>query len=180
MTRYIISDLHLDHANIIKYCDRPFADVDEMNETLIENWNAVVEPEDSVLYLGDFGWWDVENTIEFYNRLNGEMVLVRGNHDEFKSGEMPFPVVESCTISHENQEFYCEHYPSDVPEDAVWWSLYGHHHNNDTASFPFIDPDERRVNVSCELLEYRPLSLDELVSLIERAERYETIADALG
>jgi calcineurin-like phosphoesterase family protein len=178
MTRYIISDLHLDHANIIKYCDRPFDDVDAMNDALIENWNAVVEPDDTVLYLGDFGWWGVENIISLYEQLNGEMVCVRGNHDEFEADEVPFPVVESCTISHGGVEFYCEHHPIDVPDGANWWHLHGHHHNNDTETYPFIDPGARRVNVSCELLDYTPVSMDDIVASVKRGERFDCVVDA--
>jgi calcineurin-like phosphoesterase family protein len=50
---YLISDLHLDHDNIIDYCDRPFSSVDEMNEALVEHWNDTIDPSDEVLYGGD-------------------------------------------------------------------------------------------------------------------------------
>lgn len=173
MTLYLISDFHLDHANIIEYCSRPFDDVEEMNAELIQRWNQVVEPDDTVLYLGDFGWWDIENIIGFYEQLNGEMVLVRGNHDEFGVGEVPFVVVESCTIEHGGYEFYCEHRPCDVPENASWWHIHGHKHNNHVDEFPFLNPSEQRVNVSCELLSYTPISIDELVVFLDRGERMD-------
>ena len=51
---FYTADLHLGHANIIKYCNRPFKDVDQMNETLIRNWNSRVKPEDTVIHNGDF------------------------------------------------------------------------------------------------------------------------------
>lgn len=55
---YLISDLHLDHKNIIKYCNRPFSSVEEMNGAIIDNWNEVVKESDFVYLVGDlaFGW----------------------------------------------------------------------------------------------------------------------------
>jgi len=53
MAQYLISDLHLDHENIIEYCSRPFEDVEEMNEVLVKNWNVTVDPDDEVIFGGD-------------------------------------------------------------------------------------------------------------------------------
>jgi calcineurin-like phosphoesterase family protein len=78
---YFTSDFHMSHSNILKYCpDRPWKTVEEMNEGLIRNWNAVVNPSDSVYFLGDFslGFPAVE---KFTSRLLGEKVLINGNHD---------------------------------------------------------------------------------------------------
>ena len=55
MTRWFISDTHLSHFNVIQYTGRPFQSVEEMDGQLIENWNALVQPEDTVFFLGDFG-----------------------------------------------------------------------------------------------------------------------------
>lgn len=76
---WLIADTHLDHRNIIKYCHRPFKSVDEMNETIVRNWNQVVSSGDCVLFLGDlafrrFDYW--------LGKLNGEKVIIRGNHDK--------------------------------------------------------------------------------------------------
>lgn len=51
---FFTSDTHFNHTNIIRFCERPFERVDEMNEKLIDNWNSVVSPEDFVFHLGDF------------------------------------------------------------------------------------------------------------------------------
>jgi calcineurin-like phosphoesterase family protein len=77
---YFTSDHHFWHTNIIKYCNRPFVSVEEMNEALIQNWNDLVLPEDEVYYLGDFSM--AARPVEIYtSRLNGIKYLVPGNHD---------------------------------------------------------------------------------------------------
>jgi calcineurin-like phosphoesterase family protein len=73
------SDHHFDHANVIKYCERPFKTVEEMNETMVERWNSKVTNEDLVHYLGDFCL--NKAGLRFRNRLNGEIILHPGNHD---------------------------------------------------------------------------------------------------
>jgi len=82
MAQYLISDLHLDHENIIEYCDRPFEDVEEMNDVLIKNWNDTVNPNDEVIFGGDL---TVTGTaaafLKWIERLNGEIVFIVGNHD---------------------------------------------------------------------------------------------------
>lgn len=80
MTTWLTSDTHFWHANVIKYCNRPFADANEMNEKLILNWNEVVQPGDRVIHLGDFSLAAraVETVVP---RLNGNIELIMGNHD---------------------------------------------------------------------------------------------------
>lgn len=77
---WFTSDPHYYHANVIKYCNRPYADVNEMNEGLIKNWNAVVSREDTVICLGDFSM--AFRAVEIITpRLAGSKILVPGNHD---------------------------------------------------------------------------------------------------
>ena len=74
---YFISDTHFCHSNIIKYCDRPFKDVKEMNETIINNWNNIVTNEDIVYHLGDFCLSTDDEIKNIFNRLNGTIILIR-------------------------------------------------------------------------------------------------------
>lgn len=77
---WFTSDSHFWHANVIKYCSRPFYSVEVMNETLVANWNSVVKPEDTIIHLGDFSF--ALRSVELYSeRLNGHKKLVPGNHD---------------------------------------------------------------------------------------------------
>jgi calcineurin-like phosphoesterase family protein len=85
--RFFTSDTHFGHKNIIKYSNRPFADVSHMNEALIENWNALVSPEDTVYHLGDVALGPWEDWDKVLTRLNGYKVLVVGNHERIFKGE---------------------------------------------------------------------------------------------
>ena len=78
---YFTADTHFNHINIIKFCDRPYELIDEMNEALIENWNSVVGKDDEIYHLGDFGWGDNVDNLDILRRLNGTKYLVKGNHD---------------------------------------------------------------------------------------------------
>ena len=71
---YFTADLHLGHKSIIQYCNRPFSSLEEMDNTLIDNWNKVVNNSDGVYLLGDFAWKDHEN---YAKRLNGNIYLTR-------------------------------------------------------------------------------------------------------
>lgn len=75
------ADLHLGHANIINYCNRPFGSVDEMNEAIITRWNERVSPHDTAWLLGDVALGDRSKTLPLLARLNGRKYLVAGNHD---------------------------------------------------------------------------------------------------
>lgn len=168
MARYVISDHHFGHANIIEYCDRPFGSVGEMNATLLDRHYETVDSGDVLVHLGDVAM-DMQNgaeTVEYFEQLDGD-VLIRGNHDVgLDPGEAPFPVVESCIVRHGDYRFYCTHRPEDVPDGWDGWVLHGHHHNNDTETYPFVAYDERRINVSSELLDYRPVTLETVTSLL--------------
>ena len=77
---YFTSDLHFGHGNIIKLCNRPFADVESMDSALIENWNKKVKKNDTVYVLGDIVW-DKKLVGYYMERLAGTKILIAGNHD---------------------------------------------------------------------------------------------------
>lgn len=162
-TVYVISDLHLDHENIIDYCNRPFEDIDQMNKVLINNWNDKVKENDTILFLGDLALSSKSRSKEFLRNLNGKKLCIKGNHDDFtvKQGFM-----DSYKINYEGFEFYCCHRLKDIPEEWSGWSLIGHHHNNNLTKYPFINKNNKTVNCSVELLNYEPQKLDDIINKI--------------
>lgn len=81
MSIFYTSDIHFGHENIIKYCNRPFSSVDEMNQVIIERWNSVVTDEDWVYVLGDVALGKIKDSLPLVGLLNGHKALVPGNHD---------------------------------------------------------------------------------------------------
>ncbi|QLH83780.1 metallophosphoesterase [Halosimplex pelagicum] len=177
---YLISDLHLDHDNIIGYCDRPFDSVDAMNESLVENWNEVIDPDDEVLYGGDLTIRSSTGALlDWLDELHGEIVFLLGNHDgTVLEGLDRVRFVEEFRFQHRGVPFNAVHDPADGPSNPSGWVLHGHHHNNWPDKFPFITHDEQRVNFSVELLEYRPLAIDRLVDYLTLGKRFPDRAAA--
>lgn len=87
--KWFTSDLHLGHANIISYCDRPYYSVDQMNEALIDNWNTHVEDGDEVWVLGDAAMGKLTETLPLVGLLTGYKILLPGNHDRVWRGLAP-------------------------------------------------------------------------------------------
>lgn len=111
MNIWITSDWHIGHFNIIRYCDRPFKTVEEMNETIIKRYNHRVRNEDVCYFLGDNG----EITKEMMTRMNGKKILIVGNHDK-KSVEHYYnigfyAVLETATLKRGHTTYSLSHYP---------------------------------------------------------------------
>jgi calcineurin-like phosphoesterase family protein len=140
-----------------------------MNNKLLDRHYETVSSDDTLIHLGDVAM-DMQTgqkTIEYFERLDGDLLL-QGNHDVgLEPDEAPFPVLNSCVLEHGEYQFYCTHRPENVPTEWDGWVLHGHHHNNNTDKYPFVAYDERRVNVSNELLDYRPVTLDAVTSLLD-------------
>ena len=172
MTRFLVSDLHLDHADVLEYTDRPFASVGEMNRALLERWNAAVDPDDEVVVVGDFAVPSEPTTVRrWLGQLHGDVVLVAGDHDRGAGRTRAVEAVTAHEFDAGGHRFHCVHDPADAP--AAWdgWVVHGHHHDMRPDEYPFVDPDAMRVNVSVELLGYAPVSVDELVVYLDRGER---------
>ena len=88
MARFWTSDTHFGHEGILRFepDNRPFSSVEEMNEVLVERWNAVVSPKDMVYHLGDVAMGKIAESLPVMGRLNGRKVLIPGNHDRVFSG----------------------------------------------------------------------------------------------
>ena len=100
--------------------------------------------------------------------LNGEIVIIKGNHD--KVGEK-FRIIE-----YEGYKFMLIHNPdSSLTFNFDGWVIHGHHHGNYLDEYPFINPFKKRINVSVEVLDYKPVSLDLIIKLIEKEKFIKTI-----
>jgi calcineurin-like phosphoesterase family protein len=167
---FLIADLHLGHANIIRYCSRPFVheDVAVMDRVLIANWNYCIAPKDRVYFLGDLRYGrDARSEAEYRALLNGNITFIAGNHDTLFSTV----TVPKAELTCDGIRFLLVHDPADAPADFDGWVIHGHHHNNDLRAFPFIDIAGKRVNVSAEVLGYAPVSLREICRIIREQEK---------
>jgi calcineurin-like phosphoesterase family protein len=166
VNNYFTSDTHFNHANIIKYSKRPFADVTEMNEALIDNWNAVVGKNDNVYHLGDVGFGDI---FKIVRRLNGNKFLIPGNHDK-KNLKSEFfkkqwlSIEKEMEISIDGQGLMLSHYAH-----RTWnkshrgvYHLYGHSHG----SLP-DDPNSLSFDVGVDCHNYFPISFEQVCKIMK-------------
>jgi calcineurin-like phosphoesterase family protein/2'-5' RNA ligase len=161
---FITSDLHLDHTNIIKYCKRPFLNTEDMNKTLVDNWNNIISNKDTVYFLGDLAYGrGSRNTDYWLKQLNGKIIFIKGNHD--KSDKIKLH--ETYILEYGGYKFFLSHEPEQVPKDWDGWAICGHHHNNKLDEYPFIDKKNQRINISTELTKFRPVDMDELIKKME-------------
>lgn len=167
---YYTADLHFCHKNVLDLCNRPYEDVEEMNECLIESWNKKVTSEDYVYILGDVGFprnqSEVLKITEIMKRLKGNKVLIRGNHDYklLKSEDFKkcfIEIAEYKEIVDNGRKVVLFHYPIEewngYYRDAI--HLFGHIHNNNEN----IKEKHNRYNVGVDVCRYAPISLDELM-----------------
>lgn len=162
---FFTSDLHFGHANIIRYCNRPFSSIEEMNEQLIQNWNSTVQPNDTIYILGDVFFCPVDEAVEILTRLNGIKKLVLGNHDKIIRNQTILKTFFSAILPdlHEDKidgiNVVMCHYPLLTWNRAHHGSfmLHGHCHNN----IPF-DGKSRRMDVGVDAQGYMPVSWSQI------------------
>ena len=99
---FVTSDTHFGHVNIIKYVDRPFGHVDQMNGEMIRRWNRTVGPIDVVVHLGDLALGQLERTLPMTAALNGTRYLIPGNHDRVSSVNQGGRNIERFRAAYEN------------------------------------------------------------------------------
>ena len=175
---YLSADHHWDHANIIKFCDRPYSSVEAMNEDMILKWNERVNPEDWVYYLGDFAMH--RRTVEKIRpRLNGQICLIRGNHDCKESDNLlvTMPggrqqqafvwVKDVYMLKYHEMEIWCSHYPHLSWPKSFHGSVsaHGHIHNN----VDYSNLNLRLVNVGVDVWGFYPVTFEEAVHKVHKA-----------
>ena len=167
---WIVSDTHFMHKNILTFRDdkgelirgKRFSDVQDMDETMIENWNSVVKPGDLVYHLGDVMMGPKEEFAKMWPRLAGSKRLIVGNHDDIKylSAGSFFKKVQMWRMF-PDMGLLLTHVP--IHESGLrrhdggrmLRNVHGHIHHN-------LSPTEHHVNVSVEAINYTPINIEEL------------------
>ena len=174
---FFTSDTHWFHTNIIKYCNRPYETVEEMNDALVANWNSVVGPDDHIYHLGDFCFGNVDKwnwCLEGYpysDRLNGHIHLILGNHDHkrvFREGTFygRFDSIDYQKILFiDGWTVYLNHFPfacfsNDYDHKVI--QLFGHIHSSPN-NIGNVLPDNvvlqwNQYDVGVDNNEYTPIS----------------------
>lgn len=187
---FFTSDTHFGHRNIIKYCQRPFSCIEEMDDALIANWNRVVGKDDIIFHLGDFAMGGSAEWSRLLQKLNGKIYLILGNHD-LKTIGAGFSRLEGVAmqmlINVKGQIIYLNHYPFLCYGGAYrnTWQLYGHVHTChanrglDVPRLKMLMPMQYDVGVDNN--NYRPVSFEQVKKIIRNqielssTEEYSTI-----
>ena len=163
---WVCADSHFHHTNIIKYCNRPWNTVEEMNEGLIERWNEVVGENDTVIHLGDFSFGNRTKVESVFHRLNGKIDLVLGNHDRLKIGEyydIGFHRVYDRPVIYDGF-FVMSHAPLQwIKDDMPYANIFGHVHD-----MPLYKTWTKNTCCACvDRHDYRPIRLSEIKKKFE-------------
>lgn len=173
-----ISDPHFGHANVIGFDNRPFKTVEEMNDVLISRWNNAVQDGDLVYILGDMFWMTPQKAMPIMEQLNGQKILVKGNHDRWhdtKFDKLFVKIDEYIETEDNGRKVVLCHYPIPCFKNHFygWVHLYGHVHN----SFEWNMMEHQRylmeelydrqcnmINVGAMMpwIDYTPRTLDEI------------------
>ena len=159
---YFSSDSHFSSNRTFQFSRRPFKDVNDMNEKMIEIWNSIVNPEDEVIHLGDFGDYT------FRKFLNGKITLALGNYEIKDINEDRITLddlinkynfnrilpAEGALININGHDFYCCHKPEDC--DMNEFNLFGHAHR-----LSMIKRFGLNVGVDCHY--FKPINLEEIL-----------------
>jgi len=187
---YFISDTHFFHDNIIRFCNRPFIDIEHMHTRLINNWNKVVKQDDTVIIVGDFSFGKAEDTRSIVSQLKGKKILIRGNHD--KNVNVGFDhVCEEMMLTIANERVLISHYPYrhtkirrllfklkhllkgviirdrknwHYPEDRGLYLIHGHTHDKERIK-------GRMIHVGVDAWNFKPVPLQAIADLIVQSRR---------
>ena len=160
MTTFLIADPHFGHESIIRLCNRPFADVDEMNRAMRDNWNSVVKPSDDVIVLGDFAHhMTTEKLRALFDSLRGRKHLIIGNHDDQHTLEMPWstPPRDVAYMSIDSTRVVLCHYAwrtwPGIRKGALM--LYGHNHGR-------LPGNQQSADIGVDVMGFAPVRLSQV------------------
>lgn len=166
---FFTSDHHFGHKLIIDFESRPFTDVEQMNEVMIENWNSVVKPEDKVFHLGDFSFLNKEATRAIVKRLHGYKILILGNHDRGRSRswwlDAGFDEVNEYPIIYK-EFFILSHEPMYMNKHMPYVNVHGHIHGQKYEG-------KHHFNICVEQWNYTPLTFEQIRDTVVADEEGE-------
>ncbi len=148
MKIFITADHHFHHKNIIEYCKRPFKTVEEMDRVMMEKWNKKVRKDDLVIHLGDFALGTKERVKETREKLNGTIILIKGNHDK---------VIKEFIVVNDSLrmgDFIFSHRPipkREIPKGCI--NVHGHIHEKESFS---------GINISVGKTDYGPVLIEDI------------------
>ena len=175
---FFISDTHFFHNNIIDYCGRPFANAEEMNEAIVRNWNSIVAPDDVVHHLGDFVLGQADHVPQIIDRLNGHIILCRGNHDTkaklalYAQRPDKITVKDIDYVEYKGLFFVGCHFPMTNEEFLKMVSednsevvvVHGHVHEK----ADFYTPETHVFNVSADVTNFSPVPISLMYELVRQ------------
>lgn len=170
---FYISDSHFWHKNVINFDKRPFDSIEEMNETIISNWNSVVGKDDTVFFLGDFAFAGIQKIQEIANRLNGIIHLIKGNHDDYKilAKIGRFESIEGYKEIRIDGVLVCmSHYPMIVWNGCHRNSIHIHGHSHGSLINTEFGQDyykRKVIDVGCNNIDYTPISHAEIIKIMD-------------
>lgn len=164
MKIYFTSDLHLGHDNIIRFFNRPFSSVDEMNDKIIQNYNSIIHKNDLVYILGDLTYKiSVEESNNLIQQLKGHKVLIRGNHDLKYDSSLFDDILDYKEFNYNKVKYVLMHYP------LMEWNgsykkksihLHGHIHSSSEYNHKNLENGIMRYDVGVDANNYYPVSLE--------------------
>lgn len=170
MAIFFTADQHFGHARILEYCNRPFTDINHMHRELIARWNAVVTADDTVYVLGDFALGCRPFVQGMVLRLNGNKIIVKGNHDRSAKSllECGFKEVhKQLTLTMDGKWVSMSHRPPNTMEvmgafiqETVW--LHGHSHGKLEPSRLYCK-EHTVIDVGVDAHDFTPRTLKELI-----------------
>jgi len=173
---FFTSDTHFHHKNIIKYCDRPFETVEEMDATIINNWNSVVGKNDIIFHGGDFCFGDEKSWNHLCERLNGIKYLASGNHDKnitpkhFDDVKNMFNImIDGDEEISDGQRLTICHYPmlSWYQNHRGSWQLYGHLHGS-KSNKRLKGTAANQLDIGVDAHNFTPISYQQVKEIITK------------
>lgn len=167
---YFTSDIHFGHKGIITMQNRPFESVEEMNRTLLLNFNAVVKKNDTVYILGDIcHHMTMEQANQLIKKMNGKKYLIKGNHDKNYDTSLFEDIQDFMTISINGHYYALMHYPmlSWPKKNSGSIQLHGHIHSRMEYNEENLIEGINRYDVGVDANNFFPVSVNRIIQFFE-------------